>query len=357
MFKPVILFLTILCFFVSSSLAQENLFSKNFNLYQGLVPGIDFFASSQDQVKPFQKPVAEARQKLLQFLEDDLAPGAVFICSSVEQQDSVYEPKAFRMGYRWVLMPLTPDVGIQQLIERMKSRMGGEIPPEMLERLKQRTSGVASRMVETAVLQLGYAILMTTLNPEKEFRNSRLEDMNRSPLADWLDIGLAVYASGSGESQVSFLQRRMEESFPIEDVLFMSRPVVAPTFNGGNPGFSRGGSGGPPGGMGVSPGFSQGHPSRSSSIPKDIQDRRMFDAQAATFFAYLLGTQGVEKVREIVLLNRRGEDIQEILERPEFLGTDFEPVENSWREWVGNQKVKSRGRQVQRGPSKSPRSQ
>ena len=70
----------------------------------------------------------------------------------------------------------------------------------------------------------------------------------------------------------------------------------------------------------------------------------MFDAQAATFFAYLLETQGVEKVREIVQLNSSGEDIQEILERPEFLGTDYQAVENAWREWVGNQKVKPRGR-------------
>jgi hypothetical protein len=247
-------------------------------------------------------------------------------------------------------MPLTPDVGIRQSLERMKSRMGGEIPPEMLERLKQRASGAESRMVGTAVLQAGYAILMTTLNPEKEFRTSRLDDMHRSPLADWLDIGLAVYASKSGESQVAFLQGRIEESSPIEDVLFMSRPVVVPTFDGGNSGFSGERSGRPPNGTGGSPNSPQGQSSPASSIPKDVQVRMMFDAQAATFFAYLLETQGVEKVREIVQLNRNGEDIQQILERPEFLGSDYQAVENSWREWVGNQKVESRGRRVQSGP-------
>ena len=83
----------------------------------------------------------------------------------------------------------------------------------------------------------------------------------------------------------------------------------------------------------------------------------MFDAQAATFFTYLLETQGVEKVREIVQLNSSGEDIQEILERPEFLGTDYQAVENAWREWVGNQKVESRRRRSQSGPSERPGSE
>ena len=354
MLKRIIFLMAILSLSVSPFLAQENLFSRNFNHYQGIVPGVDFFADSRDLVKPFEKPIEEARQRLEQFLGEGLAPGAVFICSSVEQQDSVYEPKAFRMGYRWVLMPLTPDAGIQQSLERMKSRMGGEIPPEMLERLKQRASGAESRMVETAVLQVGYAILMTTLNPDKEFRTSRLDDMNRSPLADWLDIGLAAYAARSAESQVSFLQGRLEESFPIEDILFMSRPVIVPTFDAQNSGFSGEGRSRPPNGMGGAPNSPQGQSSRSTAIPKDVQDRRMFDAQAATFFAYLIETQGVEKVREIVQLNSNGEDIQEILERPEFLGTDFQEVENTWREWVGNQKVESRGRAAQSSPSEKP---
>ena len=144
--------------------AQENLFSRNFTLFPGLVQGVDFFATSQNQVKAFEKPIADARQRLQQFLGDDLAPGAVFICSSV--------------------ITLTPDVGVQQSIQRMKSRMeDGQIPPEMLNRIRQRASGLESRMVETTALHLGYAILTTTLNPDKEFRTSRLEDMNRSPLA------------------------------------------------------------------------------------------------------------------------------------------------------------------------------
>jgi hypothetical protein len=74
----------------------------------------------------------------------------------------------------------------------------------------------------------------------------------------------------------------------------------------------------------------------------------MFDAQAATFFAYLLESKGPTTVREIVELNRSGQDIEVILEKPEYLGTDFEAVENDWRTWVEKQKVESRGGEFRR---------
>lgn len=348
------LFLFILFGFLSSSLhAQENLFSRNFNLYPGLVPGIDFFASTRAEVKTFEKPIAETHKRLKEFLGEKIAPGAIFICTTIEQEDSVYEPKAFRMGYRWILIAKTPDAGIQQMMQRMKSRMGGEIPPEMEQRIRQRASGFESRLVETAALQLGYAVITTSLNPEKEFRYSRLEDMHRSPLADWLDIGLAVYASGSHEAPITLLKRRIEEAFPIEDVLFMSRPVVVPTFESLNTDSARGNFGPPGGGMGGPSDSPREQSPRSDSIPKDVQDQRMFDAQAAAFFAYLLETLGTAKVREIVQLNIENQDIQEILERPEYLGSDFEAVENSWREWLNKQRKDSENGRPERIPDRS----
>ena len=231
--------------------------------------------------------------------------------------------------------------------------MGGEIPPEVEQRMWQRASGFESRLVETTALQLGYAVTVTTLNPEKEFRYSRLEDMHRSPLADWLDIGLAVYASGSLETPITLLKRRIDEAFPIEDVLFMSRPVVVPTFESLNTDSVRGNFGPPGGGMGEPSDSPRGQSARSDSIPKDVQDQRMFDAQAAAFFAYLQEALGTNKVREIVQLNIGSQDIQGILERPEYLGTNFEEVENSWREWLDRQGKDSENGRPERIPNMS----
>ena len=70
-----------------------------------------------------------------------------------------------------------------------------------------------------------------SLAKQKEFRSSRLDDTGRSPLTDWLDIGLAAYVSESANSNLKFLQDRMEEAFPLEDVLGMVRPFVVPGEN------------------------------------------------------------------------------------------------------------------------------
>jgi len=327
----------------TNAYAQENLFTKDFKQFKGIVPGVDFFAKARKEITPFEKPIAEAHKKLASILDGELAAGAIFICSSRKQKDSVYEPRALQMGYKWLLSPLTPEAGAQEMIDRIKERMGGEIPPDVIERLSQRSSNVGNRMVETTVMEMGKAILLSTLNPEKEFRLSRIDDMNRSPLADWLDIGIASYAAGGLESHVSFLQRRLDEAFPIEDILFMSRPVVAPSAGGGS------GQGGTivirmergSGGQGGGQRHGQGG-GGLRSMPKDVQDRMMYDAQAATIFAHLIEKMGIEKVTEIVRLNREGEDIQDVLESEEYLGSDFELVENVWSEWVKSQKVQRR---------------
>jgi len=326
----------------TNAYAQENLFTKDFKQFKGIVPGVDFFAKARKEITPFEKPIAEARKKLASILDGELAAGAIFICSSRKQKDSVYEPRAFQMGYKWLLSPLTPEASAQEMIDRIKERMGGEVPQEMIERMSQRSSGLGSRMVETTVMEMGKAIMLATLNPEKEFRLSRIDDMNRSPLADWLDIGIASYAAGGLESHVSFLQRRLEEAFPIEDILFMSRPVVAPSADGGS---GQGGGGTVVIRMDRGSGGGQTHGrggGGSRSMPKDVQDRMMFDAQAATIFAHLIEKWGIEKVKEIVRLNREGEDIQDVLEREEYLGSDFETVENEWSDWVKSQKVERR---------------
>lgn len=326
-----------------SVFAQENLFARYFNLYRQVVPGVDFLAEKREEVKPFEEPLRQARQRLQVFLGEDLPGGAIFVCSSAEQRDSVYEPRALRMGYRWVLMVLSPEIEVRQAMERIRARRGGNLPPEALERFRQRSSSMEQQLVSKAAQDFAYAILMTTLAPEREFRTSRLDDMYRSPLADWLDVGLAAHAAGALGPQAFYLKQHMSESYPIEDILFMSRPVIVPSFVGGETGPPAPGAAPAPTGMG-GPGEGRGRPSQPTAVPKDVQDRLMYDAQATTLFAYLLENLGVEKMKKVIGRNRGGEDVQMILEEPDFLGPDMESAEKGWLSWVEGMDV-GRGRQ------------
>lgn len=201
-----------------------------------------------------------------------------------------------------------------------------------------------ARLMERALLDVGFAIL-TTYSRERPFKYSRLEDMNRSPLADWLDIGIAYYAAQAAPSQISYLNRRVGEMFSIEDILTMSRPFVLPAAALGDSAageFRNGpaaGTGGPPaqGGGGNARG-----PSQEASVPKDVRDRSMFDAQSAALFAYLLETLGVEKIRELIDRSRAGQESDLILGGAEFLGSDFETTERGWLEWIQGQAGDSR---------------
>jgi hypothetical protein len=85
----------ILCAFAFSSaislraaLPQEDSFSKNFKKFKDVISGVDFFAGNRADLAPFEKPIAEAREKLSAFLGDDLAKGAIVICSKLEPGDA-----------------------------------------------------------------------------------------------------------------------------------------------------------------------------------------------------------------------------------------------------------------------------
>ena len=195
----------ILCAFAFSSaislgaaLPQEDSFSKNFKKFKDVIPGVDFFAGNRAELAPFEKPIAEAREKLSAFLGDDLAKGAIVICSKLEQKDSVNEIKVLRMGYRWVLIQLTPEASNQQMLANLKSRSGGQLPPGMLERLQnpspEMKAAAEAAMVSATARRFANAVISMSLAKDKEFRSSRLDDTGRSPLSDWLDIGLAAYA-------------------------------------------------------------------------------------------------------------------------------------------------------------------
>jgi hypothetical protein len=398
----------ILCAFAFSSaislraaLPQEDSFSKNFKRFKDVISGVDFFAGSRAELAPFEKPIAEAREKLSAFLDGDLAKGAIVICAKLEQKDSVNEIKVLRMGYRWVLIQLTPEASNQQMLANLKPPPGGQLPPGMLERLQnpspEMKASAEAAMVSATARRFANAVISMTLAKDKEFRSSRLDDTGRSPLSDWLDIGLAAYASGSTNSNLRFLQDRMEEAFPLEDVLGMSRPFVAPGQPGGGmggpmvgfrpaggaesgpPGPGAGAPGGAPrsggevpppgevivrrgsapgGGAEPSPGAGIGPQERtprsgaeapppgavtrggptSAGMPKEVQDRMLFDAQAATFFAYLIQKAGVEKGKELVQWDREGKDPVEFVSRPDVFGPDLEKTEKEWLVWLKSQK-------------------
>jgi hypothetical protein len=108
-----------------------------------------------------------------------------------------------------------------------------------------------------------------------------------------------------------------------------------PNFNGGGggmPNFGGGGQGGP-GGQGGMRGGSQ------RTMPKDEQDRMLFDGQSSTFFAYLMEKVGIDKVRELLKRAREGKESREYICQPDVLGSEFGKIEADWVAWVKAQKA------------------
>jgi hypothetical protein len=232
-------------------------------------------------------------------------------------------------------------------------------------------------LVAGVTRQMAYAITQVALAPEKPYRSSRLDDMARSPLPDWLDVGIAAYASG-GNLGTGYLQQHMDETFALEDMLTMSRPFVAPASTGGGGGqfVMRQGSSGGAGqganqGGGASDGPSAGPPQVFSmpapgaqgsggggmsmgrgfgprTLSKDQQDRMLFDSQATSFFAYFLQKAGLDKARELVALARQSKQPREYLGGSD-LGSDFDKIEQEWTAWVKAQKPEPGEMRMERG--------
>ncbi len=81
-------------------------------------------------------------------------------------------------------------------------------------------------------------------------------------------------------------------------------------------------------------------------MPKDVQDRMSFDGQAAAFFAYIIEKAGIEKMKGMVQASREGKDLREMLQRPEYFGSDMEKIEADWQAWVKAQKPEPAGIRV-----------
>jgi hypothetical protein len=376
--RPIIAALVLAAVFsVSLANAQQTASFKSFTAFRNVVPDIDFFASSRQVVAPYEKPASEAIAKLKQLFGSNLPKGAIFVCSTLVQKDAVYEPKVLKSGYVWSLTAETPEVRAQVMLARIKSQMGGEVPAEILDRIQkmqpEMMANAEKQMVATITQQIAYAVIQTMLDKGIQYRSSRLDDMGKSPLPDWLDIGIGSYASGA--DSISYLKQNMDQTFPIEDVLSMARPFVASSTgqNGGGMGRSGGGgSGGPTaggfpgggsagsggrgmggfpggggmsgfpgggGGMGGFPGGMGGQRGGSQrQMSKDEQDRMLFDGQAGTFFSFLLERIGVDKVKELIKQAQEGKESREYLSKPDVLGSDFEKIEEDWAAWVKAQK-------------------
>jgi hypothetical protein len=355
----------------SSALGSQAEGFKDFNHFKGVVPGVDFFASNRAAVTPFEKPVAETRQRLADLLGRDLPPGAVFVCSTLAQKDAVYEPRALKMGFKWILSVLTPEARADEMMQRIKAQMaqtGGDTSQmaERLERMRSRNAQMRpmleAGLARQATRQMAFALLQATLSPETEFRLSRVDDAGRSPLPDWLDVGIASYASAAG-GNTGFLQQHLEEIFPLEDMLTMSRPFLAPGSEGGGGQMifrterSGGASGSPAGGdQGGPPGAAQSGARTGGprTLPKDQLDRMMFDGQAASFFTYLIEKAGLDKVKEVVNVALQDEDPIPTIKALPTIGTDLDKVEEEWTGWVKTQKPEPDEFRMRMGGSERP---
>lgn len=383
--------------------AEQPVAFKHFASFKGIVPDVDFYASNRQALAAYEKPIGETIARLKSLFGTNLPKGAIFICSTLEQKDAVYEPKVLKSGYSWSLTAVGPEVRSQEMLARIKGQMGGQVPAEILDRMrKMQPEMMASQekqMVTTITQQIAYAVLQTMLDKDLQYRSSRLDDMGKSPLPDWLDIGIASYASGSN-SALSYLQQNMEQSFPLEDILSMARPFVASSsgqngngdrgggmgrFNrgggegGGMPGGGMPGGGMPGGGMpdGGMPGGGMSGGGQGSlgargmggfggggtggfggsggqggqrnggqrMMPKDEQDRMLFDGQSSTFFSYMIDKVGIEKVRELIKQVQEGKESREYVSKADVFGPDFEKIEEDWAAWVKAQKSTEPSRQ------------
>jgi hypothetical protein len=351
---------------------------KNFNTFHNVVPGVDFFASSRQVIAPYEKAAAEAVAKLKGLFDEDLPKGAIFICSNLAQKDSLYEPVVLKRGYSWVLISVTPEVRMQETMARIRSRIGDNMPEEMRRRMsnppRDMASGAEQQAAGEMARDIAFAVLQSMLGgADFRYRSSRVTDVVKSPLPDWLDVGIAAYASGDTEA-IRYLRANLDQAFSIEDVIGMSRPFVSTSsdqqggsggsdgggageMGGGFPGggmgqmgggFPGGGMGGGMPGGGFPGGGAGGQGTRTKPkaggegmpprvLSKAEQDRLLFDGQAITFFEFFLQKFGAGGMKQLIQYVRQGKETREYLVQPDVLGDNFAQIESDWSAWLNEQ--------------------
>ena len=84
----------------------------------------------------------------------------------------------------------------------------------MKSRQSDMVASAEGRMVEETMRQIAYAVIQTTFAKDLRYRSSRLNDMSKSPLPDWLDIGIGSYVTGN-DPNLGYLQQNMEQTLPL----------------------------------------------------------------------------------------------------------------------------------------------
>ena len=70
------------------------------------------------------------------------------------------------------------------------------------------------------------------------------------------------------------------------------------------------------------------------NLPKDEQDRMLFDGQASAFFAYLVEKIGNDKVKALIKQVHEGMSSRDYLIQDNVFGSGFEKAEEDWTNWV-----------------------
>ena len=354
---PALFVLLIAVLGTAAANAQDAVSFKNFTTFQNIVPGVDFFASNRQTITPYETAAAEAILKLKELFDEDLPKGAIFICSNLAQKDSLYEPIVLKRGYKWVLIAETPEVRMQEAMERIRARIGDNIPEEFRNRLssppQDMLENAESQAAGTMARDIGYAVLQAMINEEGfNYRSSRVGDVGKSPLPDWLDVSIAAHVSNSKDAAVRYMRINIDQTFPIEDIITMSRPFVNSLTEqgsgrgGGGQGMPQMEGGGFPGGGG---GMGQGRPKAKSGdgsnnggppqreLSKAERDQMLFDGQAITFFDFYLEKFGIGKMKDLIQFVRHGRETADYVIRPDVFGGNLIKIETDWTEWLNAQ--------------------
>jgi hypothetical protein len=95
-----------------------------------------------------------------------------------------------------------------------------------------------------------------------------------------------------------------------------------------------GGMGGMSGMGGMGGGSSRGGRGGQRTMPKDEQDRLLFDTQSSTFFSFMIEQVGAETMQMLIQRVKEGEDAWKLITQPDFLGADMDKIDSDWAEWV-----------------------
>ena len=88
-------------------------------------------------------------------------------------------------------------------------------------------------------------------------------------------------------------------------------------------------------------------------LPKDQQDRMLFDSEASAFFQYLIEKLSLDKTKALIQFASEGNESYDWIVGKEAFGSSIDQIEEEWLAWL--QEQKEDGRSGDRPPSASGR--